>query len=87
MGGYGGKTVVGGKIRILFLSVYYHHNKRLHVIFGCSEAVLKFGDWQLKNGKIKGKKWKWVKNQSRSGQTALTFLFTEVLYYSKIHLN
>ncbi len=26
--------------------------------FGCSRAVLKFGGWQLKNGKITGKKWK-----------------------------
>ncbi len=43
--------------KIIFLSVYYH-NKRLHVKFGCSRAVLKFGGWQLKNGKITGKKWK-----------------------------
>ncbi len=31
----------------LFLSVYYHI-KRLHIKFGCSRAVLKFGGWQLK---------------------------------------
>ena len=39
-----------------FSSVYYH-NKR-HVKFGYSRAVLKFGGWQLKNGKITGKKQK-----------------------------
>ena len=43
--------------KIYILSVYYH-NKRLHVKFGCSRAVLKFGGWQLKNGKITGKKLK-----------------------------
>ena len=41
--------------KIYILSVYYH-NKRLHVKFGCSRAVLKFGGWQLKNGKITGMK-------------------------------
>ena len=51
-------AVIGGWRQIfLFLSVYYH-NKKLHVKFGCSRAVLKFGGWQLKNGKITGKKWK-----------------------------
>ncbi len=55
-GGYGGKMAVGSKKNI-FLSVYYH-NKRLHVKFGCSRAVLKFGGWQLKNSKTTGKKWK-----------------------------
>ncbi len=26
--------------------------------FGCYRAVIKFGAWQPKNGKITGKKWK-----------------------------
>ncbi len=43
-------------VEIYILSVYYH-NSRLHVKFGCSRAVLKFDGWQLKNGKITGKKW------------------------------
>ncbi|MCP4255760.1 MAG: hypothetical protein GY775_20625 [Candidatus Scalindua sp.] len=42
---------------IFFLSVYYY-NKKTHVKFSCSRAVLKFGGWQPKNGKITGKKWK-----------------------------
>ena len=37
---------------------YINNNKKLHVKFGCSRAVLKFGGWQLKNSKITGKKWK-----------------------------
>ncbi len=44
----------GWRRKFLFSSVYYH-NKRLHVKFGCSIAVLKFGGWQLKYGKNKGK--------------------------------
>ncbi len=44
-------------LAIIFLSVFYHNN-RLHVKFGCSRAVLKFGSWQLKNGKITGIKYK-----------------------------
>ena len=49
-GGYG-----GWRRKLIFLSVSYH-NYILHVKFGCSKAVLKFGSWQLKNGKIIGKK-------------------------------
>ncbi len=48
--------------KIYILSVYYH-NKRLHVKFGYSRAILKFGSWQLKNGKIIGK----MENRSKSG--------------------
>ena len=32
--------------------------KRIFAKFECSRAVLKFDGWQLKNGKITGKKWK-----------------------------
>ena len=40
---------------IIFSSVYYLIN-RLYVKIGCSIAVLKLGDWQLKNSKIIGMK-------------------------------
>ena len=43
---------------VIYILTVYFYNNRLHLKFGCSRSVLKFGGWQLKNGKITGKKWK-----------------------------
>ncbi len=65
-GGYGGKTAVGGNF---FFSIYCH-NKRLHLRFGCSIAVLKFGGWQLKMAKLQVGNIKSVKKWSNCHEIA-----------------
>ncbi len=56
----------------------------MHVKFGCSRAVFKFGSWQLKNGKITGMK-------QKIGQQLPNLKSQEVtahyLPYKKITLN
>ena len=50
----------------------------LELFKNLAAGSLKTAKLQLRNGKL-------VKNRSRSGQTVLTLIFTEVLYYSRIH--
>ncbi len=83
-GGYGLKRRLAAAIDIL--SVYFHNN-RLHVKFGCSRAVLKFGSQQLKNGKITGKKWKIGQKSVKKRSNGLVLPFhgsSLLLYYKKI---
>ncbi len=49
-GSYGAVVKMRLVVATNIISVYYLI-KRLHIEFGCSRAVLKFGGWQLKNGK------------------------------------
>ena len=49
-------AIFGGWWRQLIILSVYDHIKRLHKKIGWSRAVLKFGSWQLKNGKITGRK-------------------------------
>ena len=61
---------------------YINNNKKLHVKFGCSRAVLKFGGWQLKNSKITGKKWKIGQKSVKEWSNGLDI---SILHYSRIH--
>ncbi len=77
--GGGGKTGVGGGNLHFYLFIV----TMLYVKFGCYRDVLKFGGWQLKNGKITGKKQK-IGQKVKEWSNGLD-LTIHAPYYSMIH--